>query len=306
MLSENYHDDQWKLLKQIKSTSYQKETIRTRILDSIQNSTSNTSSKSYFLWKSMLATCLLFVIFGGFLLLTLSESGQRNSSKETLSEEIQFSWDLKDVYNKESHNGLSLYREDNPMQVGTVQQVTNEEMNNIIKSIPMYTNEKLEHFPYQISMYIEHVKTMDVAIRYHFFISLSDQNTIHFTFDYPKLEYAEIFTAISTLKFNGKDPYRYNQQLYVTHGYGNLLFPVGLEPISISPGKEVYHWEGATFESFNAYLGKLEEDQGNWKKEATSKESDTFVSRDGNEVVTITRDEKTITYEFFYPNRGNQ
>lgn len=305
MLSENF-DDQWKLLQQLRPTSNQKEALRTRILESIQNSPTSISHNSFFQWKSILATCLLFLICGGFLLFTLQESTQRNSSKETLSDYTQFSWKLNDVYSKKSEDGLTLYRKDNPMQVGTVQQVTKEEMNNSINSLPMSANEKLEHFPYQTSMYIEHVKTMDVSIRYHFFISLSDQNMVHFTFDYPKLEYAEIFNAISTLQFNGKDPYIYNDQLYVTHGYSNMIFPVGLAPISISSSKEVYHWKDASFKSYYAYLEKIDGGQGNWKKEATKKGSDTFVSGDGNEVVTITKEEKTITYEFFYPNRGDQ
>jgi hypothetical protein len=300
MLSKHF-DDQWKLLQQLKPTSNQKEAMRKRIWESIQHHPDR-SRKSFIPWKNILATGFLLLICGSFLLFLLLESTQPQFSEGMSIGDKQFSWDLKDVYSKNTDHGLALYREGQAaVQVGAVQQITEEEMNRIIHSVPMFVYKKLENFPYPTSMYIEHVKMMDVLIRYHFFIPLTDEKVIYFTFEYPKLDHAEIFQAVSTLRIEGIKPYTDTDQLYVTHGYGTLIYPVGLEPISISPNKEVYHWEGASIEAFNAYIKKIEE--GHWEKKATTNQSHTFVSASGNEEVTITIEGETITYEFFYPNR---
>lgn len=304
ILSKHY-DDQWKQLQQLKSTKEEKERAKIRILNSIQVPTKIPShSKPFFQWKSILATCLLFLICGGFWLLIQQESSQeRNSSQEIKFDYTQFNWQLNDVYSKKTKNGLSLYRKNNSLRLGTVNEVTKSEMNKIINHLPISVEEKLEHFPYPTKMYIEHVKMMDVAIRYHFFITIPDQHIIHFTFDYPKIEYADIFIAISTLQYKGISPYIHSEQLYVKHGYGKMIFPVDLKPISISSNKEVYHWENASSKSYKAYLEKITGELGNYKKKSTKNGTNTFVSTDGNEIVTISREGKTITYEFFYPNQ---
>ncbi|MGE8203263.1 hypothetical protein ACQKP0_01675 [Heyndrickxia sp. NPDC080065] len=299
-----HYDNQWKLLQHLKPTIEEKEVTRSRIWKSMQDSPESSASNTpFFLWKSILATCLFFFICGGFWLFFQQESKVQHSGNESTIEFTQFSWKLSDVYSKKSEGGLALFQINKSMQVGSVNEVTEKEMNEIINSLPMFVEEKLEHFPYPTSMYIEHVKMMDVVIRYHFFITLPEGKYLHFTFDYPKLEYADIFTAISTLRIKGMEPYIYHNQLYVTHGYGKMIFPVGIQPISISSNKEVYHWENVSSELYNSYLEKITEGLGNWKKKSTKNGSDTFVSRDGNEVVTITREGKTITYEFFYPYR---
>lgn len=298
MLSKHFDDDQWKLLQQIRPTRNQKEAMRARILESIQPPPARVS---HFHWKSIVAACLLFLICGSFLLFIFQESTPQVSTGEIKMDEDLLSWKLDDVYAKKSGDGLDLYRKDQTVTVGVAEQVAAEKMSKIIKSAPMHVDQELENFPYPTHMYIEHVKMMDVALRYHFFIEVPGQPYIHFSFDYPKLEYAEIFTAISTLQLKGIKPYTHSDPLYVTHGYGDMIFPVDLEPISISSSKEVYQWESASFKAFTAYLEKIE--QGFWKKISTKNQTHTFESGDGNEIVTISVEGKTITYEFFYPNR---
>lgn len=302
ILSKHY-DKQWKLLKQLKPTSKEKEVTKLRIWESIQDSSESSTYNSPFIqWKSILATCLFFLICGGVWLFFQQESKVQHSTNESTIDYPQFTWKLNDVYNKKSKGGLALFQKNNSVQVGTVNEVTEEEMKILIHSLSISVEKKLEHFPYPTLMYIEHVKMPDVAIRYHFFITLQEGKYLHFSFDSPKLEHADIFTAISTLQIKGIKPYIHNTQLYVTHGYGKMIYPVGLQPISISANKEVYHWENVSSESYNSYLIKITEGMGNWKKKSTKKGSHSFVSRDGNEIVTITKKEKTLTYEYFYPN----
>lgn len=298
MLNKHFDDDQWKLLQQIKPTRNQKEAMRTRILETIQTPPARVS---HFHWKSIVAACLLFLICGSFLLFIFQENPPHISSGEMKMEEDLFSWKLNDVYPKKSGDDLELYRKDQTLTVGVAEQVAAEKMSKMIKSLPMHVDQELENFPYPTHMYIEHVKMMDVALRYHFFIEVPGQPYIHFSFDYPKLEYAEIFTAMSTLQLKGIKPYKHNDPIYVNHGYGNMIFPVELQPISISSSKEVYHWENASFKAFADYLKEIE--QGGWKKTTTKDQSLTFESSNGNEVVTISLEGKTITYEFFYPNQ---
>jgi hypothetical protein len=298
MLSKHFEDDQWKLLQQVRPTRNQKEAMRTRILESIQTPPSRVSN---FQWKGIVAACLLFLICGSFLLFIFQENTPSTSTGEMKMDQDLFSWKLDDVYGKKSGDGLDLYRKDQTVTVGVAEQVAAEKMSKIIKSAPMHEDQELENFPYPTHMYIEHVKMMDVALRYHFFIEVPGQPYIHFSFDYPKLEYAEIFTAMSTLQLKGIKPNKHNDPIYVKHGYGEMLFPVEIQPISISSSKEVYRWESASFKAFTAYLEKIEQD--GWKKIFTNDQSHTFESGNGNEVVTISLEGKTITYEFYYPNQ---
>jgi hypothetical protein len=298
-----HFNDQWKLLQQVRPTRNQKEALRTKILDSIANSPTIISYNRFFQWKSILATCLLVLICGSFLLLTLQESTQRNSTEEPSIDYTQFSWKLNDVYSKISGDDMLLYRKGNPVEVGTVKEITEEEKNEVVNSLPMYVEETLENFPYPMTMYIEHVKMMEVALRYHFFIAFTDEKWIHITFDYPKLEFAEIFHAMSTFELKGKEPYVHDEQLYVTHGYADLLYPVGLEPVSISHEKEIYHWPNASSKVYSDYLGKIVDGPGNWQHQSVDGLAHTFVHGTLETDLTITLDGKEITYEFVYHNQ---
>lgn len=298
MLSKHFDDEQWKLLQGVRPTRAQKEVMRKRILESIHTPPARVS---HFQWKSIAAACLLFLICGSFLFFIFQENTPSTTSGEMVFDEELIRWNLNDVYAEKSGDDLELYKKDQTVTVGVAEQVAVEEMSKIIKGAPMYVEKELENFPYPTHMYIEHVKMMDVALRYHFFIEVPGQPSIHFSFDYPKLEHADILRAISTLQLKGIKPYKHKDPLYVNHGYGLMIFPIELEPISISSSKEVYHWEDASFKVFADYLEKIE--QGGWKKTSNNERSHTFESGDGNEVVTITIDGKTITYEFFYPNQ---
>lgn len=300
----NHYDDQWKLLQKLKPTNEEKEITRMRIWQTIQASSPKiTRTSPFFSWKNLLATCLFFLICGGFWLIFQQENKVQHSVTEKGINSNQISWKLEDMYSKKSNDGLAFYRKNQTEKVGSVHEVTEEKRKEIIQNHAMFVEEQMENFPYPTSMYIEHVKQMNVALRYHFFIPLENQKYFHFTFDYPKLEYAEIFTVISTLRIKGMEPNNYPKQLYVNHGYGKMLFPINLQPISISANKEVYNWESGSTEAFNEYIKKITEQKGIWKKKSTTKDSHTFESIDGNEIITITIKGKTITYEFNYPNR---
>lgn len=298
MLSKHFDDEQWKLLQQIRPTRNQKEAMRTRILESIHTPSARVSQLQ---WKSIGAACLLFLICGSFLFFIFQENTPSTTSGGMVFDEELIRWELDDVYAEKTGNDLELYKKDQTVTVGVAEQVAAEKMSKIIKSAPMHVQKELENFPYPTHMYIEHVKMMDVALRYHFFIEVPGQLPIHFSLEYPKLEYAEIFTAMSTLQLKGIKPYKHKDPLYVNHGYGLMIFPVELEPISISSSKEVYHWKDASFRAFADYLEKIE--QSGWKKTATTDRSHTFESGDGNQVVTISLEGKTLTYEFTYLNQ---
>ncbi|WP_312469565.1 hypothetical protein [Neobacillus sp.] len=307
-MTNKHFDDQWKLLQQIRSTDTQKEAVRKRIRESIEGQPSKTHPYKLHQWKSIIAASLLVVIFGGFLFMLMEEKPKQNSSEYFALDHEFFSWKLEDVTSKKAGEKLELYNKNNPIPFGTVNEVTEAEMNSIIHSKPMHVNQELEHFPYKTFMYIEHVKMQDVAFRYYFFVPLTKEKWIQFTFDYPKIEYADIFKAISTLELKGKKPYHHNEPLYVTHGYGKMIYPVDLEAISVTSNNyEVYRWEGASTEAFNHYLEKIprgyDKRFDNWKKESGKGSVNTFVSVDGNEVITITLIGNKLTYEYFYPNR---
>lgn len=280
-------EGKWILLKSYKPSVVEKEVLKERISNSLSQESSSNQRK-FLQWRGILATCLLALICGGLLWQLIEGSDGKQQSF--------FSWELKDVHVEEKNGELLLYQEDVP--VGNVKEVTKEEQNQIISSSPMFVNEQLDNFPYPTTMYIEHVKTMETMQRYHFFIEDKDGKSIYFSFDYPKLEYAEIFDAMYKLRLKGREPYLHHEQLYVRHGYGELIFPVGLKPLTINTEKEVYYWDKASDETFNAYLHQIEEQLPAWERIANI-----FTSSNGDEVVKITLDEKELTYEFSYPNR---
>lgn len=184
-----------------------------------------------------------------------------------------------------------------------MKEVTEAEKNATIASKSMFVNKELEHFPYKTNMYIEHVKMQDVVIRYYFFIPLTAEKWIQFTFDYPKLEYANIFKAMSTLELNGKKSYHHNEPLYVTYGYERMIYPVDLEPVSVtSNNNEVYRWEDASTKAYHQYVEKILQDVS-WQKKSGKGLSTTFVSVIFQNEVTITLNGNELTYEYFYPEQ---
>jgi len=303
-MANKQFEDKWELLKQLGSTDTQKDAVRKRIQESIHRRPSKTSPIKFYQWKSIIAASLLIVIFGGFLFMLMKENPKQNNSSNYTIDYKSFSWKLDDVTSKKTGDYLELYRKNDPIPFGTVNEVTKDEMNTIIKSKPMFVNKELEHFPYKTFMYIEHVKMQDVGIRYYFFIPLTKEKWIQYTFDYPKIEYADIFQAMSSLELKGKKAYHHDEALYVTHGYGSMIYPVNLEPISVTSNKiEVYSWSAASTKAYDQYLEKILHSDGNWQKESGEGLSNTFVSVDGNEVITISLNGNELTYEYFYPNQ---
>ncbi|WP_026672992.1 hypothetical protein [Alkalihalobacterium bogoriense] len=297
-----HYDEPWEQLQQVRSTKEQKETTRTKILKTLEAHTVYRDHRNHYPMKSIVATTIFFMISGVFLWLILLESGQLQTAyEEPIGTEL-FTWKLDDVYPEKSDDGMLLYRKGNPVEVGAVKEVTEEEKNEIVTSLSMHVEETLGNFPYPGTMYIEHVK-MDVSLRYHFFMAFTDEKWIHITFDYPQLEYAEIFYAMSTIEFKGKEPYVHGEQLYVTHGYGDLLYPVGLEPVSISLEKEIYHWSNASSKLYYDYLGKVVDGPGNWQQTTVDGLTHTFVHGRWGTELTITLDENEIIYEFVNHNR---
>lgn len=299
-LSKHY-DDQWKQLQQLQPSSHEKDQIKRRILKTIHEEPVKKSPNILFPLKGIVTACLLVLICGSFLWLILQHSGEPQTADKPSIDYERFSWALEDVYSKKADEGLELFQEKQSVPVGTVKEVTEEEMITITSQLPMFVEKELEHFPYPTTMYIEHVKMVDTALRYHFFIP-NKEKWIHFTFDYPKLEYAEIFQAMSTLAFDDTKPYHHGEQLYVNHGYGRMLFPVGLKPYSITLYKEIYYWDEGSDKAYSKYIETILS-SGGWKRKAFGGRSHTFVSIDGNEVVSITWNGKDLTFEFGYPNR---
>ncbi len=298
-LSKHF-DDQWKHLQQFQPPSHEKEQLKRRILQTIQEEPVKKSPGFLLPLRGIVTTCLLVLICGSFLWLILQQSGEPQTASNSSIDYEKFSWELEDVYSKKADGGLELFQEKQSVPVGTVKEVTEEEMKTITAQLPMYVEKKLEHFPYPTTMYIEHVKMIDTALRYHFFIP-NKEKWIYFTFDYPKLEYAEIFHAMSTLAFEGKKPYSHDEQLYVNHGYGLMLFPVGLNPYSITLYKEIYYWDKGSDKAYSKYIETLL--TSGWKKIASDGKRHTFVSVDGNEEIIVRWGGKYLTYEFDYPNR---
>lgn len=298
---KNHFDDQWKELQQFKPAGNQKDAMRTRLKQSIEDPSKSVPTRMI-QWKSILSACLLFLICGSFLWMLLKdESFTRNADQPEINIG-SFTWELDEVYADKSDTGFAFYRKNKPSQVGTVNEVTEVEMNKILQSSAMFVHEELDHFPYPTEMYIEHKKMMDVALRYHFFIPLTEEKWAHFTFDYQQLEFAEIFQVMATLEIRGIKPYKHEEQLYVKHGYGSMIYPVGLKPVPTSQNKEKYYWEMSSNKPYNNYLNEIEE-TGVWKKKSANGNTHVFISADGNVEVTIDFNGKDISYEYIYHNQ---
>lgn len=305
----NQFDDQWKQLKHLKPTQKEKDALKARLWHSLKNQSINRSPKRSFQWKALLSSCLFVLICSGFIWKVISDgtgphTTEPRNAEEHVSMDNKFSWKAKDVHIEKSSKGWEIYSQDSSNIVGIIEVVTEGEMKGITTGLAMFVEEELENFPYPTTMNIEHVKMMDTAIRYHFFIPIENEKFAHFSFDYPKLEHAEIFQAMGTLKIEGISPKQSKEPIYVKHGYGAMIFPVGLEPISLSPGEEKYHWEEASFTSYYQYLDKISE--GYWKRESTKGATTTFVSGNGMEIVSITLKDKNLIYEFTYLHDDEQ
>jgi hypothetical protein len=302
-LNNSQFDQEWKELQKLKPSDTQKAVARTRLQNTIQTQ-SNERTSHHWKWQSVLSTCLLFIIFGGLLwgLLPNEEQPLPHTGKQPETNGELFSWDLDDLYAEENENGWGLYKKDKPLQVGSINEVTLSEKNAITANSTMFVKEELENFPYPTEMYIEHKKMENVAQRYHFFIANPNGSWYHFILDYSLLEYAEIFQVIASLKLQGIKPYQHNDQLYVKHGYGTLLYPVGIKPISIAPLQERYYWEKATSEAIFEYFNKIGD---HWKVIGTTNSSHTFMTKDGVQEVTISFQGKELTYDFVFHHQEN-
>ena len=296
----NYNDKQWKLLKQLMPTENEKARLKARIIESIQSQSTHQGIKRKYQWKALLATCLFVLLCSGFIYKLIQDAEESHTAVSSLNEIEDISWNVKDIFPKKTADGWEIYRANEKIPVGQIELMSEEEQANLAVGLSMFVKEELVDFPYSMTLNIEHVKMMDTAIRYHFFVPYGDEKIVHFTFDYPKLEHAEIFHVMSTVKIAGFAPASHPAEAYVKHGYGKMIFPVGLEPLSISYEKEIYEWENANPTSFKAYLEKIASDNGlyAWKKEAEGEQAATFKSRNEKEIVTITLDGKRLIYEF--------
>lgn len=297
----NINDEQWKLLKQVRPSQSEKAALKARLSESIRNQSFYHTPKRSYQWKALFATCVFILICSGFIYKMIQTTQEPQTAVPQSVEMGDISWDLKDVSTKKTSEGWEIYRKNVDVPVGTIDIISEEEKDRLSGQLPMFVKTELKSFPYETIMNIEHVKTMDTIQRYHFFIPLGNEKMAHFTFDYPKLEYAEIFQAMKTLTIDGIKPKNESAQLYVKHGYGNMLFPVGLEPISITNSEEIYHWENATLAKYNSYLEEITKGSViHWKKESENGQTTTFVSANDKEIVTITLDGKRLIYEFTY------
>lgn len=297
-----HSNENWELLKTLMPPEDQKIRIRNRLISSLRNQRSAKRNNKIFEIKNVVLTAIFLVISAGLLFqlqtdhLIFEDTGGHQAGTS-----LDFTWELENVYSEKTPNGYVFYEEGSPKQIGIAEKVTAERRDQIIKSPGMNVKETMESFPYPTTMYIEHVKMMDVSLRYHFFIQ-AGKEIIHFSFDYPKIEYAEIFQIIASLDFKKPEPFKHDGLLYVTHGYGTLPFPVGLKPVEFNGDRETYTWENGSKDDYRDYFEKIKS-SGEWKEANSDGISYIFESADGSEIVKISLIGKEITYEFSYPNR---
>ncbi|RSD25538.1 hypothetical protein [Mesobacillus subterraneus] len=298
-----HSEEQWELLKNVSPGEAVKIKMRNKILSSIRNQLSSKRKNPIFELKHILLTTMFILISAGLLvqLQSITPQTSRSPGGSLAENQEAFTTELDSVLVEETEDGFAFYKDGAQLQVGAANYVTAEQKEKIINSQAMYVEKKLEDFPYSTTLYIEHIKMMEVSLRYHFFVE-AGKNTMHFSFDYPKLEYAEIFQFIATLDFHEPRPFKHEGTLYVTHGYGDLPFPVGLRPIEITNLTEKYEWEEMNPDSLRDYIEKIKSTP-EWKQAEGGGSSYTFISTDGNIVVSITKEGKEINYEFTYLNR---
>lgn len=298
-----HSDEQWDLLKTITPGADESKRMKSKLIFSIRSQTALKEKHKIFELKNIVLTALFLFISAG-LMIQLQKHYQntdRLGQYHTIND-FSLKWDLESVYSEKNEEDFALFEEGNPEQVGMAEFVTDGEKEKIINTSAIHMSKEMEKFPYPTTLYIEHVKMMDVALRYHFFVE-AGKEIMHFSFDYPKLDYAEIFQVISSLDFVEPKPYRHNQQLYVNHGYGKLPYPVGLTPVELIENTEKYEWEkGSSPEKFKDYVDKIKS-TGEWKQINGGGSSYTFESNDGLEIVTISINGQEILYKYSYPNR---
>jgi hypothetical protein len=297
-----HSNENWELLKTITPPEDQKIRIRNRLISSLRTQRPAKRNYKIFEIKNVVLTTVFLLVSAGLLFhLQADNPIFEDTGGHQAGTSLDFTWELENVYSEKTPTGYVFYEEGSTEKIGIAEKVSVERRDEIIKSHAMNVKEELEDFPYPTIMYIEHVKMMDVSLRYHFFIE-AGKETIHFSFDYPKLEYAEIFKIIASLDFKKPEPFKHDGLLYVTHGYGTLPFPVGLKPVEFNGDRATYIWENGSKGDYKDYIEKIKT-SGEWKETNNSGLSYMFESANGSEIVKISLIGKEITYEFSYPNR---
>jgi hypothetical protein len=292
----------WTVLRAVTPGEDETDRMRSKIRSSIRAQAGLNIKHRIFELRNVVLTALFVIISAGLLIQLQQHYQSPNGSGQSQAvNELSLNWDLESIYSEKNEEGYAFFEKGNPEQVGMAEFVTDGEKNKIINTSAMNMAKEMVNFPYPTSLYIEHVKMMDVSLRYHFFVE-AGKETMHFSFDYPKLEYAEIFQVISSLDVIKPKPYRHDEQLYVTHGYGSLPYPVGLRTVELIGDKEKYVWEQGVPQQFKDYIEKIKS-TGIWKQIKGGGSSYTLESTDGSEIVEISLKGKEITYQYSYPNR---
>jgi hypothetical protein len=300
-LKGQYEDHKWDALRELVPDNNESVQLKRRVMQSLRKG-SFPRRKFFRTGSIVMAACFLFIACVSMLFLLQQESEMPEDASFIMLDGHSYSWNLSGTKVKTSSGEVEFFRDVNGKETkaGFGKTVTEQEMNSIILSSPMYVKQELEHFPYKTMMYIEHVKMMDTALRYHFFIQPEGEDWVYFTFDYPKFEYAEIFQAVAGLKFKSVEPYIHPEPLYVRHGYGELLYPVGLTPVSISSGDEKYRWGEASSDNLSDYFKALETSPEGWVKQEAAGNAHHFISSSGLMEVTIRLEGNILTYMIHY------
>ncbi|MEN8700405.1 hypothetical protein [Bacillus infantis] len=296
-----YDDDhKWNGLRELVPGKGESEQLKRSIMHSVRKGSQ--TGPRFFRAGSIAAACLLIIFCSSLLILSRQDSELSEDAPFISLKGHPFTMELPGIEVKTASGKVEFFRrgDGTETKAGYGENITEQDMNSLISSRSMYVRQKLEHFPYKTMMYIEHVKMMDTALRYHFFIQPDGKDLVYFTFDYPKFEYAEIFQAIASLRFKDLEPYIHPEPLYVRHGYGELLYPVGLTPVAVSSGYEEYRWEEASSRSFSDYLKALESSPEGWEKQESAGSSADYISRSGLVEVAIRLEGDILTYTIHY------
>lgn len=299
---KNHPEDKWEVLKKVEPTETEMSVTRSKILATIRTKPAPRKWHTNFDWKYIVLTSLFLIISAGTLIQLQSAQPKIGLSNSEAKNEADFTWNLDKVYSKKEGDSYVFFKKGVTAQIGFAEDVTGSKKTDIFQSKPIHVEKEMENFPYPTTLYIEHVKMQEVSLRYHFLVTAGEHVT-HFSFDYPKLDYAEIFQLVASLNFKGSAPYKHGEQLYVTHGYDNLPYPVGLEPVNeYGENTEKYTWEKVSNKEFSQYLEKIKS-TGEWKEQKGGGTSYTFESVTGYVIVKITLDGRMITYEYTYPKQ---
>jgi hypothetical protein len=299
---KNPLEDRWKVLKNVEPTEFQKSMISKRILSSLRNRPAPKRQIINIHLKYVMLTCLFLFLSAGALYQLQVNHSKNGSSVLEPGTALDFTWDLEKVTSKKNGSQRAFYKEGSSVLVGYAEDITNSKTEELLKNKPIQTEKELENFPYPTTLYIEHVKMHDTALRYHFIVTAGEHIT-HFSFDYPKLSHAEIFQLAASLSYKSQAPYLHPEQLYVTYGYDTLPYPVGLEPIKkFMQNTERYLWEKGSKTEFKNYLNKIRT-SGEWIEKQGGGDSYTFASSTGYVVVKISFVNNELVYEYSYPEQ---